>query len=233
MFDLTILAFNTAECLRTPVFLLADAAVGHMREAVVIPEPGQLSLVRRRLPEPGADPYTLQGFLDLSVAPMPIFGRGFKAHVTGSCHDGYGMRNVVDATALDHFVRTLSGKISKQRDSLIHLESEATDQAALILVGYGIVGRAGLAIARQARASGLAVGCVRPLTVWPFADAELRALCGRAQHVLVLENNLGQMFPYVQAALADGPRVHPLPPPVLGTLHHPDYVIEHIREVLA
>ena len=233
MFDLTILAFNTSERLRTPVFLLADAAVGHMREAVVVPEESQIPRIHRKLPEPGVDPFSLQGFLDENVAPMPVFGRGFKAHVTGSCHDGYGMRNVVDATALDHFVRTLSNKIGKQRDSLIHIESTATDGAELVLVGYGIVGRAARAIASRARAEGLAVGCVRPITVWPFADAELRALCGAARHVLVMENNLGQMLPYAQAALAGGPRVSPLPPEILGTLHHPEYVLEKIRELLA
>jgi len=233
MFDLTVLAFNTAERLRTPVFIMADAAIGHMREPVVIPPEAEIDHVHRILPETGGDPFAIQGFLDEDVAPMPVFGNGFKSHVTGSCHDGYGMRNVVDATALDHFVRTLTNKVTKHRDSLIHMESESTDDAEVLLLGYGLVGRAALAISRQARSEGLPVGCVRPLTVWPFADAEIRALCGKARRVLVMENNLGQMLPYVQAALAGITTAEPLPPRILGSLHHPDHVLEAIREVLS
>lgn len=233
MFDLTLLAANTAERLRTPVFVLADAAIGHMREAVVIPPADEIEHFYRRLPDPTADPYTLRGFLDEDVAPMPIFGRGHKAHVTGSCHDAFGMRNVVDAAALDAFVRALANKVSKRTDALARIESEATVDAEVILVAYGLVGRAALAIARQARETGLPVGWVRPITVWPFPEAALKKLCGSARCVIVMENNLGQMAPYFRAALDTGVDVQFLPPQVLGTLHHPDHVLGRIREVLA
>ncbi|MEW6756087.1 MAG: 2-oxoacid:acceptor oxidoreductase subunit alpha [Candidatus Latescibacterota bacterium] len=233
MFDLTVLAFNTAESLRVPVFVLADAAVGHMREALVIPEADEVPRRRRRLPEEGVDPYSLQGFLSENVAPMPIFGRGLKAHVTGSCHDAFGMRNVVDAPALDHYVRTLCNKVLKERTRLAVMDCHDTAGAEVILLGYGIVGRAAQAAALLARQEGLATGSVRPITVWPFPEEELRRVCAPARVVLVMENNLGQMLPYVQAALAGCARVLPLPPEVLGTLHRPDYVLGRIREVLA
>ena len=229
MFDLTVLAFNTAERLRTPVLVLADAAVGHMRELVVIPP--VVPRIDRKLPEPGDNPYTLRGFLDEEVAPMPVFGRGFKAHVTGSCHDAYGMRNVVDAEALDQFVRILSRKIGRQRDSLIQVESEGMEEAEVVLLGYGVVGRVARAVAQMARREGWRVGSVRPLTVWPFADREIQALCRLARRVLVMENNLGQMVSFVQAAIGRFTEVIPLPPRVLGTLHRPAEVLAKIREV--
>ena len=230
MFDLTVCAFNMAEKLRMPVFVMADAALGHMRESVAIPEGNAIPKVRRKVPEPGSDPGEIRGFLDEDVAPMPVFGHGFKAHVTGSCHDERGMRNVVEAEALDGFVRTLKRKVEKQRDALVRVEAEHTEDAEVILLGYGLVGRAARAVARQARREGLRVGSVRPVTVWPFADAELRALCKNARRILVMENNLGQMFPYVQAAVdAD---VISLPPKMLGTLHRPQEVMDCIREVI-
>ena len=232
MFDLTVLAFNTAEQLRTPVFVMADAAVGHMREVVAVPEADGVPRVRRKLPEPGGDPHAIRGFLDEAVAPMPVFGNGFKAHVTGSCHDAYGMRNVVDAEALDTFVRALKGKIARHRDGLIRVEAEATEGAEVVLLGYGIVGRAAKEAARAARQEGLKVGCVRPITLWPFADREIRELCEGARRVLVMENNLGQMLPFVQAALAGTADVLPLSPRVLGTLHRPATVLEKIKEVM-
>lgn len=231
MFDLTVHAFNTAELLRTPVFILADAALGHMREAVDIPAEHEIERIRRRLPDKAADPYSIQGFLDPDVAPMPVFGRGHKTHVTGSCHDAYGMRNVVDAQALDTFVRTLTTKIRKRTGELALIRSEGTADAEVILVGYGMAGRAAGAVTQQARSMGLPVGCVRPITVWPFPEQELGELCAAAPTVLVMENNLGQMVPYFRALLGDK-TVEFLPPQTLGTLHHPDYVLSRIREIL-
>jgi len=230
MFDLTVLAFHTAEQLRTPVFVMADAAVGHMREVVTIPE--TVPQMRRTLPETGGDPHAIRGFLDEGVAPMPVFGHGFKAHVTGSCHNAYGMRNVVDAEALDYFVRALKQKVARRRDDLIRVDAEATEDAEVVLMGYGIVGRAAQETARMARQEGLRVGNLRPITLWPFAGKEICRLCAGARRVLVMENNLGQMLPYVQAALEGRAEVIPLPPRVLGTLHRPAAVLETIREVI-
>ncbi len=163
---------------------------------------------------------------------MPLFGRGHKAHVTGSCHDERGMRNVVDAEALDHFVRTLANKVKSRRDELVEVEAEDTEDAEVILLGWGIVGRAARAIAREGREQGLRVGSVRPLTVWPFADRELNELCGGVRRVLVMENNLGQLLPYVRSAIGRRTEAEGLLPQVLGTLHRPDAVLARIREVL-
>lgn len=232
MFDLTVRAFNISERLRVPVYLLADAAVGHMREVIHIPPEAELRREERRLPEPAADPFAIRGFLGEEVAPMPTFGRGHKAHVTGSCHDERGMRNVVDAEALDHFIRCLAGKVTRRRDELVQVEAEGTEDAEVILLGWGIVGRAARAIAREAREQGLKVGSVRPVTVWPFADRELNELCGRARRVLVMENNLGQLLPYVRSAIGRQVEAEALLPQVLGTLHRPAAVLARIKEVL-
>ncbi|MFH1569090.1 MAG: 2-oxoacid:acceptor oxidoreductase subunit alpha [Gemmatimonadota bacterium] len=228
MFDLTVHCFNVAERLRTPVFLLADAAVGHMREVVAVP--AALELESRQVPTGNGDPRQLAAFLDEEVAPMPLFGRGLQAHVTGSCHDEYGMRNVVDAEALDRFVRRLSGKVQRHRDGLVQVESAGVEDARVVLLGYGVVGRAARAMVAQARQRGWPVGLVRPVTVWPFADREIRHLCGTAELVVVMENNLGQMLPYVQAALAGQCRAVGLPPTVLGCLHRPDQVIHYLQQ---
>ncbi|HJP34289.1 MAG TPA: 2-oxoacid:acceptor oxidoreductase subunit alpha [Candidatus Latescibacteria bacterium] len=224
MFDLTVRAFDLAERLRTPVLLLADAAVGHMREIVEIP--ATVVCTPRRVAT--ADGNGAPRFLDEQVAPMPLFGHGLKAHVTGSCHDEAGMRNVVDAEALDHYVRRLSGKIRHARDDLMDVRSGDTEDAEVILIGWGGVGRAAQAIATRAREAGQAVGWIRPITVWPFADTELAALCQDAKRVLVLENNLGQMLPYVQAAVGRRSEVDGLPPRILGTLHRPEDVLQAV-----
>jgi len=231
MFDHTVLAFNYAEKYRTPVFILSDAFVGHMREEVVIPDPDRIEAVYRKIPEPGADPRKIKGFLDEDVAPMPIFGRGFKAHVTSSCHDEYGKRNLSDLSALDHFVRMLSNKILKHQHEIIRVEKNYQD-AEVVLVSYGAVSRAAAMAAMRAQEEGLPVGTLRIITAWPFPEEEIESMAKNAKKVIVLENNLGQLYPYIKAAAAHYAEVYFLPPRVLGEIHDPENILKKIREVI-
>ncbi len=231
MFDHTVMAFNYAEKYRTPVFILSDAFVGHMREEVVIPEPDRIEVAYRKLPEAGVDPQKVKGFLDEDVAPMPIFGKGWKAHVTSSCHDEYGRRNLSDLTALDRFVRTLSNKILKHRREIVQVEKDFKD-AEVVLVSYGAVSRAAAMAALRAKEEGLPVGTLRLITVWPFPEEEVESMAGNVKEVIVLENNLGQIYPYIKAAAAPYTDVSFLPPRVLGEIHDPETILQKIREVL-
>jgi 2-oxoglutarate ferredoxin oxidoreductase subunit alpha len=231
MFDHTVLAFNYAEKYRTPVFILSDAFVGHMREEVVIPDPDRIEAVYRKIPEPGADPQKIKGFLDEDVAPMPIFGKGFKAHVTSSCHDEYGKRNLSDLSALDHFVRMLSNKILKHQHEIIQVEKNYQD-AEVVLVSYGAVSRAAAMAAMRAKEEGLPVGTLRIITAWPFPEEEIESMAKNAKKVIILENNLGQLYPYIKAAAAHYAEVYFLPPRVLGEIHDPENILKKIREVI-
>jgi 2-oxoglutarate ferredoxin oxidoreductase subunit alpha len=231
MFDHTIMAFNYAEKYRTPVFILSDAFIGHMREEVVIPDPDFLEVSYRKTPEPGADPQKIRGFLDEDVAPMPLFGRGWKAHVTSSCHDEYGKRNLSDLSALDHFVRTLSNKIVKHKSEIIRVEENLQD-AEVVLVSYGAVSRAAAMAALRAREEGLPVGTLRLITAWPFPEEEIESMAKKAKKIVVLENNLGQLYPYIKAAAARHADVSFMPPRVLGEVHDPGAILKRIREVL-
>ncbi len=231
-FDHTVLAFNLAERFRTPVFVLSDAFLGHMREEVIIPEAAGIPLTdRKRFPR-GVDVESLPGFLDADVAPMPVFGEGHKAHVTSSCHDAYGRRNVIDATALDVFIKGLNGKIAKHRDEIVKVAADAED-AEVVLVSYGSIFRSAQAAVEAGRQEGLRLGWLKLGTIWPFADKEIAALAERARHLLVLENNLGQLFPYVQAAAAGRAGVSFLPPRTLGELHEVEDILKAVREVHA
>lgn len=227
MFDHTVLAFNLAETYRTPVLVMADAFVGHMHERVDIPAPEEIKLANRKIPAPGFNAETDQAFLSTDVAPMPVFGRGFKSHVTSSCHTETGKRNVTDAFALDNFIRKLAAKIESRRDDIVRVE-DRTDDADIAIFAYGTVHRAALAAAEAALKEGLRVGTFRPITVWPFPDREVAELSKRVSAILVLENNLGQLFHFVRAN-ASCP-VHFLEPEILGTLHRVDRIIARLKE---
>jgi 2-oxoglutarate ferredoxin oxidoreductase subunit alpha len=227
MFDHTVLAFNLAEKYRTPVMVLSDAFVGHMHERVDIPEPGAIGIVNRRIPAPGFNSEKNQGFLSPDVAPMPVFGRGFRTHVTSSCHTETGGRNVTDASALDNFIRKLAAKIDSHRDDIVRVEDH-TEGAEIAIFSYGSIHRVALRAAEIVNESGLKVGTFRPVTVWPFPDREVAALSKRVKAILVLENNLGQLYHYVRAE-ASCP-VHFLEPEILGTLHSVDRVVSKLKE---
>jgi 2-oxoglutarate/2-oxoacid ferredoxin oxidoreductase subunit alpha len=229
-FDHTVEAFNLAERFRTPVFVLSDAFLGHMREEVVIPEAAKVPIVDRKVFPPGQNTEALPGFLDEDVAPMPIFGEGHKAHVTSSCHDAYGHRNVIDASSLDFFIRKLNDKIARHRDEIVRVTAD-TDGAEVVLVSYGSVFRCAQAAVEAGRAEGLPLGWFKLGTLWPFPDKEIAALAERTRHLMVLENNLGQLFPYVQAAAAGRAKVSFLPPRILGELHEVEDILKVVREV--
>jgi len=228
-FDYTVEAFNLAERFRTPVFVLSDAFLGHMREEVIVPPAGQIPIAERKRFPAGVDVETLPGFLDEDVAPMPIFGEGHKSHVTSSCHDAYGRRNVIDASALDVFVKKLNDKIVKHRDEIVRVASDL-EGAEVALMGYGSVFRCAQAAVEAGRAEGLRLGWFKLGTIWPFPDKEIAEAAARVKRLIVLENNLGQLVHYVQAA-APRCEVRFLPPRVLGELHEIDYILKAVREV--
>jgi len=231
MFDHTAQAFNLAERYRTPVFVMADAFIGHMREEVTIPEADEIEITYRKIPEEGTDLSKIKVFLDEDVAPMPIFGRGFKSHVTSSCHDEHGNRNLIDPTALDNFIQRLRNKILKHRDEIVQVESDY-DGCELVLVAYGAVARCAKEAVRVARSKGMPVGYLRVITAWPFPDREVRDLSERVKKILVLENNAGQYYPYVRASAAERAEVAFLPPEILGQVHRLEYVVEKIEEMI-
>jgi len=230
MFDHTILAFNLAERFRAPAFVLTDAFVGHMREEVIIPEAGALQVVDRKIPQKGFNAEFGQSFLDEDVAPMPIFGRGFKPNVTSSCHDEFGRRNVTDAYALDNFIRKLRNKILKHKHEIIRYESRC-DGCDIALVAYGGVSRAAAEAAVEAGRHGFRVGTFRMITIWPFAEEAIQELSRKVHRLIVLENNMGQIYPYVKAEAARDADVYFLPPDILGEMHKLDDILEKIAEV--
>jgi 2-oxoglutarate ferredoxin oxidoreductase subunit alpha len=231
MFDLTIRAFNIAETYRVPVFLMADGFIGHMREQIIIPPADQIDLVERRVPTV-ADPMKRQDFLDIGVAPMPVFGKGLQAHVTSSCHDEHGMRNLTEPAVMHRYVMNPIRKILSHRDQIVEVREDYAN-ADLVLVTYGTVSRSARAAARLARNQGLRVGTLRLITCWPFPEEAIRKAASRVNNLLVLENNSGQLYPYIKAEAAHASRVEFLGPQFLGQIHDPNAILEKVKEMLA
>ena len=162
---------------------------------------------------------------------MPVFGRGLKAHVTSSCHDEHGMRNLSDPEVMHRYTMRPIEKILKHRDDIVRVEDDC-DNVDVVLVSCGTVSRCARAAAQLARDEGLKVGTLRLLTAWPFADREVRTAAEKVDHMLVLENNTGQLYPYIKAEAAHACRVSFLGPQTLGQIHDPKYILGYIKELI-
>lgn len=192
MYSETIRAFNLAERFRVPVFLLADEAVGHLREVVNIEEE---VAVFDRLKAKGQPP-----FLGEEVAPMPAFGKGEKLLVTGSAHDEWGRRRVTSLEAQIRLSEHLLGKIADNVQEIIETEALFCEDERLdvLVMAYGFTARGALAAIMQARERGMKAGLLRLKTLWPFAERTVQEMGEKVEHILVPEMNQGQVVREVQ-----------------------------------
>ena len=207
-FDMTVTAVNYAERFRSPVILLTDEIVGHLRENVTLPAPEELSIYPRRLPKTtraeGYQPYAVGEDL---VPDVARFGDGFRIHVTGLLHDETGFPSG-SPLVTEQLLRRLHEKIDRVGAEIIHMEEAFMEDADCAVVSYGGTARTAYEAVRTARADGIRVGFLRLQTIWPFADAAIGRLAARVQRILVAELNYGQLTHEITRA-AHGTPVRP------------------------
>lgn len=191
-FDLTIEAFNLSETYRLPVFLLTDAAVGHMTEKVVVPPEDKIDVAPRRLTNKKPGEYRPYDYGKDLVPDGIIAGQGYNIHTTGLTHDERGYP-VMTAAAQDTLVRRINDKIRKNAEKIIMLEEKDTDGADVVVVSFGIASRiVGPAISR-ANKEGIKTGLLRLKTIWPFCEKRIRELAEKVMGFVVVEINYGQI----------------------------------------
>jgi 2-oxoglutarate ferredoxin oxidoreductase subunit alpha len=197
----TARAFALAERYRTPVVLLYDEVIGHLRERVTLPPAGALPAGERPRPPAPPAPYRPYAAGDSGVPPMADFGGGHRFHVTGLAHDERGYPTQDSATVARLQAR-LHDKIARGRAEIVRWEGVALDDAETVVVALGIAARAAGAAVRAARARGERAGLFRPRTLWPFPDRELREAIAGARRVVVAEMSMGQLVLEVERAVA-------------------------------
>ena len=194
MFELTIKAFNLAEKYRTPVILLADEAIAHMREQVTMPSLADIEIVNRRKPKPGET-----AFFGLEeVPPMPAVGEGYNVAVTGSTHNEYGIRFTADPNVHKRLVERLNSKIQNHADELAEAETHNIDDCQIGIISFGCTSRAIYEAVENAEAKGVTVGYARLKTIWPFPEKIVKKLAKTAEKIIVPEMNLKQLYYEVQ-----------------------------------
>lgn len=229
-FDLTIKAFNLAEKYRTPVILLMDEVIAHMREKVQLPDPSEIEILNRKRPDCSSEEYLpYKADTDL-IPPMADFGTGYRYHVTGLVHDVTGFPSN-SASEADKLIRRLSNKIEIHRDEIELWEEENTEDAEIIIVSYGCVARSSKSAMNTLRDKGIKVGTFRPISIWPFPEKRLRELAVKAKTVIVPEMNLGQLVLEVERVCGCNAKIEKLNK-VSCEIIYPEEIIRKIEEVL-
>ena len=190
-FDLTVRAFDLSEKYRTPVVLLTDAVIGHMREAVELPDWRSVAVTdyRQQRVEGEYFPYrnTPEG-----VPPLISFGLGYRYHITGLFHDERGFPTQ-RLDEINPWLERVHTKLERHREDIVMLETDIQPGAEVMLIAYGAAARSARHALRQARAAGRKVSMITPLTIWPFPEEEVERLCEDIRRVVVPEMNLGQL----------------------------------------
>ncbi len=242
MYDFTIKAFDLAEQFRTPVILLADEVVGHMREKITI------HTDLRRVESPKKK---------YAVSPSVDFFKGANSMVEGQLHDEMGRRIGHMADRSGEFIQQITSKIEDNVDMIADVTTYCMEDADVAIVTWGSVARPGLNAVKKARGikddrlwpkfrmvrdlvkrgvketiktdySHLLVGLVKINTVWPFPEDLLRQATENVHTVIVPEMNMGKYCREIERALPDKKVISM--PKCGGNIHTPKELLDRILE---
>jgi 2-oxoglutarate ferredoxin oxidoreductase subunit alpha len=207
VFSTTVDAFNFSETYRTPVILLYDEVIGHMRERLEIPEPGEIHLVERLKTsvKEGVDyhPYLQR---EDGRLPMSDFGGVHRYNVTGLFHDMWGFPSD-NPTVVHDLLRHLVDKIENHVDEVTRYRAHFVEDAEMLLISYGASARSALHMVTDRRKHGERVGLLELQTLWPFPSALVREKTRNARCVVVVEMNMGQVLQSVKSAVDNPEKV--------------------------
>ena len=169
-------AFDVADTYRTPAMILADGALGQMMEPVDF---------------------------DVALADK----REIPEKTWATCgHENKRKKNIVNSLYIEPDALEKSVLERNERYKLIEKnevlwEEVMVDDADIVIVSYGITARICKSAIEMARAEGIKVGMIRPITLWPYPKAALAKAADTASKFLVVELNMGQMVDDVKVAI--------------------------------
>ncbi len=182
MADFVGLGFDLAFKYRTPSMILADGVVGQMMEKVVLPPQRP-----RRTDEELA-----------AQCPWAVTGRpaSRKPNIITSLE--------LDSAIMEKNNERFQATYRRTEENEVRYEARHTDDAEYLIVAFGSVARICQKAIDDARAKGIKVGLIRPITLWPFPYKEIAAVAKHTKGVLCVELNAGQMIEDVRLAVGDG-----------------------------
>jgi 2-oxoglutarate ferredoxin oxidoreductase subunit alpha len=207
VFSITVDAFNFSETFRTPVILLLDEVIGHMREKLEVPAPGDVALVERLKTSvrEGVDyhPYLPR---EDGRLPMSDFGGVHRYNVTGLFHDMWGFPSE-KPEVVHGLLRHLVDKIENHIKDVTRYREYFVEEAETLLISYGSAARSALHVVMNRRPRGEPLGLLELQTLWPFPAELVREKAKNARHIVMVEMNMGQVLQSVKSAVDRPDRV--------------------------
>ncbi len=229
-FDLTVKAFNFSEKYRTPVILLMDEVIGHLREKIEIPNHNEIEIVNRLGLDENVANYKPYEVLEGEIVPRMIpYGQGYRFHVTGLVHDETGFPSGRSDVA-EKLITRLVDKIELNKDDISIYEEYMLEDAEIAIVAYGGTARSAKCAVELARKQGIKVGLFKPMTIWPFLDKQITELSKKTKGIIVAEMNLGQYAIEVERVANKYTNIHRCNR-VNGELISPDEILAKIKGV--
>lgn len=180
MADITIEAFDLADKWRNAVMILGDGALGQMMEPVEF---------RESSIQPIEKPWTAKGR-----------GSRVKPNIVNSLY--------LQPDLMEKHNHVLQDKYALIQKAETRWENLLTDDAEIIVVAYGITSRIAITAINKARANGIRVGMLRPISLWPFPTQAIADLADQAKVFAVFEMSAGQMVEDVRLAVNGKRPVH-------------------------
>ena len=228
-YEEVIRAFNLSEKYRTPVMVMPDEIVAHMRERIVFPEKGEIEIISRKTPTVPPEQYKPYDTSFGDVPPLAAFGSEYRYHVTGlnKMQDGFPTTkaSIVQAEE-ERQVR----KVEANADDIIKFEEYLLDDAEIVVVAFGCTSRSARFAVNEARKEGIKAGMFRLITYWPFPEKQLLELSKRVKAFITPEMNLGMTHGVVKGCIEGNA-------PVLGIFRvdgepiNPGQILDKMKEV--
>jgi 2-oxoglutarate ferredoxin oxidoreductase subunit alpha len=190
-FELAVKAFNLSEKYRTPVILLTDEIIGHMREPLELPDFETVERFEQRVT---ATPENYKAFQNVAegVPPLASFGRGYRYHITGLFHDEVGFPTQ-RLDEIEPWLERVHTKFERHAEDILLYQTDYQPGARTAILSYGASARTARHAMKQLRAKGEKVSLFTAQTLWPFPEAAVEALAETVDRIVVPEMNLGQL----------------------------------------
>ena len=172
MADMTAKCFDLADKYRIPAMILADGTMGQMMEPVVLPEPTDYDKEK---------PWALTGT------------KGKREH--NIINSLYLQPDELEKTNFERYERY---KVIEENETMY--ESFMMDDAEICIAAFGIAARVSKNAIMAARAEGIKVGMIRPITLWPFPKKPFAEAADKVKSFISVELSMGQLIEDIKLA---------------------------------
>jgi len=200
-YKLTITAFNLSEKYMVPVVILADEILAHIRESITIPESDSFEIINRRSDAPPQKEYLPYKVDDTGIPVLPPLGGGYRYNISGMIHGDKGVPDLAPEV-IDYCIKRINNKLKKYYDDIVMVEKMEEKGSKIAVLAYGSTARPAKGAVKKAIKNGIKVDFIRPITIWPFPEREVREIARRVDKILVPEMNFeGQVAGLVRQSI--------------------------------